>query len=156
MIAIGLINSSGDDIWLEVHGGDEVRPVLQATAPIGPFSSKPQVVQPVGNWPSGTTPHRGYVVFVFRQLKQSSGDSFYRIDVAGDRENETLHITADHRVYTSSPKPLMQTVLAWVVFAVCMAPILAFIAFVMYKSFFKPPVTNAMDWSRAAGDIVFD
>lgn len=146
MISLGLVNNSGGNVWLEVHGHDEIRPVMRATQPLGPFSCKAEW-QKVGDWPLDAL-----VVFLYDG--RADATSFYRLDISAAGE-ETLLVTPDksrvmkmganYRPSSDSGGPLW---LRWLTFSVLvLVPLLALVIFAVYKTFFASTITNHNDGS---------
>lgn len=154
-IGLSLLNTSGEDVWIEVHSGDELQPVMRATRPLGPFSSKDDVTQRVGAWQGEDS----YVVFLFRRLPHNV-ESYYRMELVSD---ETLLIPpvgqmhfvgANYRV--GGPLP---SVVRWITFALFVAlPIVAIVAFALYKTFSSPKATTTNGGSGGgdSGGVFFD
>jgi hypothetical protein len=160
MITLSLVNNSGERVWLEVHKGSELRPVVQTSQPLGPYSSKEDVVQPVGSWDDDTQ----YAVYVFRRLPREV-DSYYRVDLTRDdtllippANGPMYFVGANYR--TTGPLP---TAVRWVTFAVLVAlPLLAVIAFALFKTFFGRKASrggggnDGMAGPYSIGNIVFE
>lgn len=163
-VHLSLVNNSESDLWLEVHNGDsEVRPVIQATRPLGPYSSKEDVVQTLGSWQAAPL-----AIFAF---KHNYGDSFFRLDLDANADadvaefKETLVATPVGRLYakgagaTSSKISVARLVSRWIVFAIAVVvPIVAVVVFAIYRTFFNGKKYNndRMEWPQSSSDIVFE
>jgi hypothetical protein len=138
MFHLELVNNSGQDVWLETHDGGEVRPVMQATQPLGPYSSKDGEFQVVGTWE-----HDDAVIFIY--FKKHNADSDYRVDcrsggsvtlLVPPRPGTPRLVDRSSISIAAMTNPTVRTVLGWVAFVLlAVLPLLAILAFALYKRF---------------------
>lgn len=156
MVALSVINNcdAGRSVWVEVHNVNDIRPVVKAVNPSGPYAAKRDQSQPVGDFRAAK---EGFTAFLFADSKPGT-ESFERVDVK--KPPATIVLAADRQLVRViqrdddpyRPAPRLPLWLRWTVFGLGAAAMLAAIAFILYKVITKWRNNNVSRASVGLGE----